>query len=158
MKKILTVLSIFTLAFVMGANAQTKREAPKSNMVVVAGVNLTEDVAIENLEVGKTFGRNTFAVVGQTYQVGSSDRAWSTGVKYYRTIVKTNGFSFFTNGTVLVNLTGPYNSLTFKPGGSVDLAKSLALQANVSTPIYEGSNLFKPTNLEAGLHLVFTLN
>jgi len=167
MKKILSVLTILTLAFTMSVNAQTKKsqtekwvEKQETSIFIAGGVFVSEDVAIENLEVGKTFGSNTIALVGQTYRVSTpSDRVWSTGVKYYRTVYKSGPFAFQANGSVLVNLTGSYNFLTFKPGvsTSVALTKKMAIQASVSSPIYEGTTLFKPTNFEGGLQVVIAL-
>jgi hypothetical protein len=156
MKKILGILTILTLTFALNSNAQGK--TPISNYTSAVGVTISNDVTTDWLKVGKNFGQNNLSVVGS--MSNTKTKAWGVGVEYTRAIYNKGGFTFKTGGSVLMDISKNTNhKLTFFPGvsGGIKLTKNLSLEANLSTPIYEGSTLFKPTNLMAGAQLVVTL-
>lgn len=153
-KYILFAMMAITLAFASPEQSQ----AQKTHLA--GGLAVSNDILVENLEVGQVFNRSTLSLIGQTSQVSQNvNRIWAVGIKYERLFYSSGNCSFSANGSTLVNLTGSYNYLTFSPGLSVAyrINNNLSLNTNLNSPITEGSILFKPISLQAGLQLVLTL-
>ncbi len=133
----------------------------KAQVNVSAGVFIQNDNAIENLEVGKTIGRNTISLLGQSYVTPlSTERQWSAGVKYYRELYSyQDQLSVKFNASTQLNLVGKNQYIVVQPGFNVvyNLSKKVGLSIETSSPIYEGTNLFKPVNWQTGINLVLTL-
>lgn len=153
MKKLLTVLAVL-LTFGLASQAQT---------FVAVGVATSQGTTFESLEVGGTSGKNRLAVVVETYNQGNnftfnSDREFYGGVKYTRVIKVSDHIDLLPSAAAKVHLESGY-ALVAEPGVGVGLnvSKSVSFIANVSSPVYEGSNFFRPVNLKAGLGLQINL-
>ncbi len=152
--KIKTLLLVMLMAFTVPRAVDAQKTS------LTGGLFVTSDVAVENLEIGQTFGKNTLSAVGQSYQITpTSTRNWSGGVKYYRTVYSQDKVSLQGNTLAQLNFTGSNQSLTVEPGLNINysLNKSLSLSVGISTPIYENTVLFKPISLEGGIQLVLNL-
>lgn len=154
MKKMFLMLAIIVSA--ISVSAQKKST---SSIVVKSGVAVSNNVDIESLEVGKSFGKNTLTVIGLTSDKKGQKRGWATGVRYLRTVASADAFYLKTGAEVSMNLTGSVRSLTFSPGAfvGVKLNKHFAVEVGTSTPIAEGVKLFDPIRFQSGVQLVVSL-
>lgn len=154
--KISTLLLAATMIALMAFSPQ---QSNAQKVHLAGGLAVQNDVLVENLEVGQVFGKSTLSIVGMSNQVHNLNRTYATGIKFERIVYTDSRCNFSANGATLVNLSGTNNYLTFSPGVSVSyrVNNNIAFTTNLSSPITEGSQLFNPTNFQAGVNLVLTL-
>lgn len=150
MKKLLMILAIA----VMGGKAMAQAPA-----YVLAGVSTGGDVFYQNLEIGATTGKNSLAVVAESFNAGNDlsvnkDREYSLGLKYTRAIPVGKNLSFLMSGAAKIQL-GDVNTLSVEPGVgmSLNVSKRVAVVGGMSSPVFEGTSPFRPLYLKGGIGL-----
>lgn len=149
MKKLL--LSLFLGMLCIVTQAQTKT-------FVASGVEVSNNKFSENLELGRTFGKNSLALIGTMDGLFVTQRTnYTAGVKYSRTLTGDSVLYAGVNTAVRVMLTGGNKSLIVEPGVSATYMpfKWAGIRANFSLPVYEGNLSFR--TLSAGMQVLISL-
>ncbi len=148
MKKVLLVLLFVGALFTTKAQKTT---------FLAAGASISSGVITDNVEIGKTFGKNNISLVGTATGILTKELdKYAAGVRYAREFSNDSSFSVQANTAFGINLTGT-KSLVIEPGASVTyyVFKAVGVRANISFPIQE-ANLNKST-LSGGLQLIVRL-
>lgn len=140
--------------FILAVLAMGSLVATAQKPYASAGASVSSNVVTGSAEFGVYDDNNWYAVTGETYEVGNG-MEYYVGVKYYRKAFnagKTAAVYGFAAAKVHVD---KYKDLVFEPGLCLvqNIGKKFAIQASISSPIYENSDLFKPTWLSSGLSL-----
>lgn len=148
---------VLILAFLTSV-ALTCNAQKQSDYRALVGVALQNNVTTTSVSLSKNYGKHFIGVKGEADNVYQRDKTFSVGVTYAKNVYSVNQFTMSVGGDVSMNL-NRYHTLCFSPNvsGWLKIAKNMQLSASLESPIYERSELFKPTNLKAGLALGITL-
>lgn len=150
MRKLFIILAVFLS---LGAFAQ-------KSAFIQAGVAVSNDNFVQELEFGSLDGKNRFSAVGETFNPsGAVDRQYYGGVKYARVIPVGVTTSLVPSGAVKVHLNDGFNDIVLEPGIGLQfrLGEGVALIFNGAAQIHENEKLFNRLALKAGAGLNFSL-
>jgi len=156
MKRVLVILTLFMTLAVTSNAQKTLGTTLLTGYSLKAGVLLQNNATSTEVELGKTFGKHTISLEGSF--TNTPVKNYFAGLEYTRSVYEVGAFDLGVGGAVTFAL-NRFHALTFSPkvDAGLKLGKYLILEATLASPIYEGSTLFKPINLQAGLKLGVTL-